>query len=348
MGAKVTVLNEDIGGEIVKSETCQVRYKRNAIVVHNFRSFFNCYQKLADHHYFMENLAKAHPNKARTFNIGKSYKGKNITVIQISHNVDTSGHKPIIWIDGGMHGREWVSVTTPQWIAATLLGEVDTTLSGELDELLDTYQFMILPISNPDGFEYSSNSNKLKKNARFWRKTRSDTGHKSCKGVDPNRNFDVNFGEHGVSTDKCDETYPGNQAFTEKNTIAMRDFLTLNMAKIKLYISYHSYGQLLLKPFLYKNTRPSNAQIHDAASDAYVKALFKKHGEVYRPIQGYELYRVSGASSSWMYKMGVVNSYTVEQRDKGVKGFVLPPDQIVPIGEENVRGLIALVKQLRY
>jgi len=262
--------------------------------------------------------------------------------IVISNDVENSRDKPIIWIDGGMHGREWVSVTTTQWIAASLLGEVDQSLSGELDALLETYQFMILPVSNPDGFAYSFEH----KSARFWRKTRSKQGHWRCKGVDPNRNFDVDFGGKGVSYDMCDETYPGKTAFSEHNTIAMRDFLTSHINQIKLYLSYHSYGQLFLKPFFYKQTRPDNAQIHDAAADAYVKALFKKHGQIYQPIQGYNLYPVSGTSSSWAYKMGVVNSYTVELRDKGEKGFLQPTEQIVPIGEENVRGLVALVKQL--
>ena len=44
--------------------------------------------------------------------------------------------------------------------------------------------------ANPDGYEYSRNSN----GDRFWRKTRSDNGGSSCKGVDGNRNWDYKWG----------------------------------------------------------------------------------------------------------------------------------------------------------
>jgi len=51
-----------------------------------------------------------------------------------------------------------------------------------------------LPSANPDGYEYSRDSDRL------WRKTRSKTGSiVGCKGVDGNRNWDVNFG--GKSTE---------------------------------------------------------------------------------------------------------------------------------------------------
>ena len=41
---------------------------------------------------------------------------------------------------------------------------------------------------NPDGYEYSRSTDRL------WRKTRSDNGHPSCKGVDGNRNWDYKWG----------------------------------------------------------------------------------------------------------------------------------------------------------
>ena len=43
--------------------------------------------------------------------------------------------------------------------------------------------------ANPDGYEYTRNSG-----YRFWRKTRSDTGNPSCKGVDGNRNWGYKWG----------------------------------------------------------------------------------------------------------------------------------------------------------
>ena len=51
--------------------------------------------------------------------------------------------------------------------------------------MLDDYDWYIIPISNPDGYIYSHNIDRL------WRKTRSPppNGGLACAGVDPNRNF---------------------------------------------------------------------------------------------------------------------------------------------------------------
>lgn len=53
-------------------------------------------------------------------------------------------------------------------------------------QVLAKYDFYILPIFNPDGYEYTHTEN------RMWRKTRSPG--KRCVGADPNRNWDTHFG----------------------------------------------------------------------------------------------------------------------------------------------------------
>lgn len=39
-------------------------------------------------------------------------------------------------------------------------------------------------------------------------------------------------------------------------------------------------------------------------------------------------------------------SYTIELRDTGSYGFVLPPAQIKPTSEETILGIVAFAKQL--
>ena len=52
----------------------------------------------------------------------------------------------------------------------------------------------------------------------------------------------------------------------------------------------------------------------------------------------------SGGSEDWTYGvLGVKYSFSVELRDTGRYGFLLPPDQIIPTGEETFEGLKALV-----
>merc|ERR1712172_168029 len=95
-------------------------------------------------------------------------------------------------------------------------------------------------------------------------------------------------------------------------------------------------SQLWLWPYGYAyNAYPENrAEIRDLAIEAS-DALFQVHGTIFDPINSADLYPAAGASDDW-YK-GVLGSrfaYTTELRDTSFYGFVLPPDQIIPSGEE--------------
>lgn len=75
-------------------------------------------------------------------------------------------------------------------------------------------------------------------------------------------------------------------------------------------------------------------------------AVKSKHGETYSygPMSSL-LYSAAGASPDWVYKeLGVKNSFLVELRDRGRRGFLLPPDQIVPSGEELWEALKVLTR----
>lgn len=40
-------------------------------------------------------------------------------------------------------------------------------------------------------------------------------------------------------------------------------------------------------------------------------------------------------------------AYTYELRDKGAYGFLLPPDQILPTGEETLTSLVTMFKEAK-
>lgn len=64
-------------------------------------------------------------------------------------------------------------------------------------EMLDNFDWYFVPVLNPDGYEYSHVSD------RVWRKTRSRSSSSSCRGVDPNRNYNYPFGGEGTSSNPC-------------------------------------------------------------------------------------------------------------------------------------------------
>ena len=66
------------------------------------------------------------------------------------------------------------------------------------------------------------------------------------------------------------------------------------------------------------------------------EALFAVHGEDYTVGCWADiLYTSSGTSIDWAHgEAGIKYTYTIELRDTGNYGFILPADQIIPTGEE--------------
>ena len=80
--------------------------------------------------------------------IGKSFEGRDIKLLKISKSGET---KPAIWIDSNIHAREWISGAVLTYVTNELLNSED----AEIQSWTNDFDFYILPIANPDGFEYS-------------------------------------------------------------------------------------------------------------------------------------------------------------------------------------------------
>lgn len=59
---------------------------------------------------------------------------------------------------------------------------------------------------------------------------------------------------------------------------------------------------------------------------------------------------ISGAGMDWAYGVAKIPyAFTVELRDTGKYGFLLPANQIIPSGEETLQGIMAMARFiLRY
>ena len=320
------------------------------------------YHTLDSIYAYLHFLAEVYPDIAEVFDLdGTTYEGRKIKAIRITNDIRnaTSSKKPLVWLDGGTHSREWISPATVMYIADALTGDVEHEKRTKVATLRDTFQFVIAPVINPDGYEYT-------KFDRYWRKNRKPSGCRfnmrdcdneciveECYGSDPNRNWDVNFGVLGSSTDPCDISYPGAEPFDQECVQIVRDYLIEEQATLKLYINYHSYSQLFLYPWGYTREVPIHNEHHTKVGEAFVDAVKSRTGmhyfshrivEIHQDHNNDLWYDVSGTSIDWVYKnLGVVNSYGIELRDTGKENFKLSPDQILPTGQENFAGLIAIL-----
>ncbi len=48
----------------------------------------------------------------------------------------------------------------------------------------------------------------------------------------------------GASWSACSYTYAGSKAFSEPEARAVRDYLLANKDRMKMYLTYHSYGNV--------------------------------------------------------------------------------------------------------
>jgi len=283
---------------------------------------------------FLDALAASN-DFASVINIGKSYEGRDMNVLAVTK---AGPGAPNVWLEAGIHAREWIAPAVATFLVRELVEDY-----AEHPEYLDKINWYFIPSANPDGYMYSHEHD------RMWRKTRSDTGSIfGCKGVDPNRNWGYHFGESGVSHDKCSDVYCGPNAFSEVEMQNIKKFVeSLDPVPVWSHC-FHSYSQLWLWPYGYAyNVYPENREeIEQLAIDAS-DALYKVHGTVFDPINSAELYPAAGASDDW-YKgsLGSRFSFTTELRDTGRYGFILPPAQIIPSGEEMWAGFEVVINKI--
>uniref|UniRef100_A0A671LSP1 Carboxypeptidase A4 n=1 Tax=Sinocyclocheilus anshuiensis TaxID=1608454 RepID=A0A671LSP1_9TELE len=156
---------------------------------------------------------------------------------------------------------------------------------------------------------------------RMWRKTRSMNSGSSCRGADPNRNWDAGFGGPGASKDPCCDSYHGPYANSEVKVKNVVD-LIMGLGNFKSSISMHSYSQLLMYPYGYTCTDvPDKSELHSVGTAA-IEELTSLYDQI--PNQA------SGGSIDWTYNTGIRYSFAFELRDTGFYGFLLPANQIVP------------------
>ncbi|KAG5343655.1 CBPA1 carboxypeptidase, partial [Acromyrmex heyeri] len=280
----------------------------------------------------LDDLAKQHSKFVQTVVGGQTYEGRQIKGIKVSFKANNPG----VFIEGGIHAREWISTATVMYILHKLL----KSDNPEIRALAESYDWYIFPSFNPDGYVYTHTKNRL------WRKTRKQYSF-FCYGSDPNRNWGYKWNTGGASNSACSETYAGSAPFSEIETKTLSKYIDSISDKLCAYIAFHSYSQLLLIPYGHTTAHLDN---YDDLYDIGVKtaiALEKKYGTHYTVGNIAEtIYVASGGSMDWVKgTYGTPITYTYELRDTGRYGFLLPADQIIPTGEETMDSLVAMFKE---
>uniref|UniRef100_A0A3B4EX11 Carboxypeptidase A1 n=1 Tax=Pundamilia nyererei TaxID=303518 RepID=A0A3B4EX11_9CICH len=280
---------------------------------------------------FQDMLVAENPNLVSKIVIGQSYEDRPLNVLKFS----TGGtNRPAIWIDTGIHSREWVTQASGLWFAQKIV--TDFGRDPKLTAVLNQMDIFLEIVTNPDGYAFTHT------NSRMWRKTRKPNPGSLCVGVDPNRNWKAGFGGPGSSGNPCSQTYRGPRAQSESEVNSIVRFV--NSHNIKAFISIHSYSQLLMFPYGYTRTPIKDYTELDNLAQKAVTDLASLYGTSYKfgsIINA--IYQAGGGSIDWAYNQGIKYSYTFELRDTGRYGFLLPASEIIPTAQETWLALMTIM-----
>uniref|UniRef100_A0A3P8TXZ6 Carboxypeptidase A6 n=1 Tax=Amphiprion percula TaxID=161767 RepID=A0A3P8TXZ6_AMPPE len=293
---------------------------------------YEVYHSLEEIQSWMFEMNQTHPDLVDMFSVGKSYEGRPLYVLQLGKR--SRPQKKAVWIDCGVHAREWIGPAFCQWFVKEAISSYQ--YDSVMTRLLDQLNFYVMPVFNVDGYRFSWTTD------RFWRKTRSKNHKFHCRGVDANRNWKVKW---CASSHPCDDTYCGPYPESEPEVKAVAKFLRKHKKRIKAYISIHAYAQMLLYPYSYKYATIPNFSCVSAAQNA-VTALYSAYGVRYRYGPASTTLVSSGSSIDWAYRNGIPYAFAFELRDTGYFGFLLPESLINPTCTETMRAVKAIASGL--
>lgn len=229
---------------------------------------YPCYRTVEETYAALTQLAAAYPTLVREVTLGQSWAWVNsggsagypIPGLVLT-NQAISGPKPIFFLMGAIHAREYTTAETAMRFAEQMVRSYGS--DPDATWLLDSIEIHVVPQANPDG-------RKKAEAGILWRK---NTNNDLCTfdpfnwGVDLNRNSSFKWGQcsgfNCSSSSPCNILYRGSAAASEPETQALENYLRTIFPDVRgpldgdaapaetsgLMISLHSYFPKILFPW---------------------------------------------------------------------------------------------------
>jgi len=218
----------------------------------------------------LQALEQTYPSLCKLYDLQSRYgaplthDGFRIYALRISDAPDQDQDKPNLVLSANTHANELAVIEVPLYAAERLLMGYGN--DPVLTQLIDDNQIWILPNLNPDGLEYTWNTNNL------WRKNRRDNGDGSI-GVDMNRNYPFFWSQCGSSSNTSSNTYHGPGPASEPEIQAL--LLFAETEGFERLLDFHCTGPDVRHPYnnLVENAIPAMVRstmdpIHNAIANA--------------------------------------------------------------------------------
>ncbi|KAH8257469.1 hypothetical protein KR038_010405, partial [Drosophila bunnanda] len=289
---------------------------------------------------YLDRLALAYRDRLKLQDAGRSYEGRELRVAKITNGIERSDKK-VIFMDAALHAREWMTPITALYVIHQLVVE-----SRENAYLLANTDWVILPLANPDGYEYSRNKNS------WWRNTRKPNVN-NCYGTNLNRNFDLGWGGGFPELkDPCDENFAGTEPFSEAEARTVRDIMH-SLVDNKLgfmYLSLHTANRSIFYPWVNEPSPIHNNHEHEEIAQYAAASIRSSTGTIIKPNQGFKYGgRIGGTSVDYAFSVGFPLSFVFEMSGMGPDGveykFFPPAQYIRYLVHESWVGIRALTEK---
>ena len=206
-----------------------------------------------------------------------THDGRSMQLLRVA--AGPKGPKHALYVQAGIHAREWGTVdTVMHFVEQLLVSHRDGTdvrfgnhtfAAADIRAAMERVELLILPCVNPDGRDFSMQPGNDERNSPkvMWRKNRRDNGNAQCFGVDLNRNLDWIWdyrtktnpdswlentpncqGVIVVSDDVCNDTFHGPKPFSEPETLNIRSVLDGN-PHIRVFVDVHGVLGKVMTPW---------------------------------------------------------------------------------------------------
>jgi zinc carboxypeptidase len=279
----------------------------------------------------LKKIVATHPNLARPVTLPvKTFQGRDIQGIEVTSNVKSkTDGKPIFWLMGEHHAREWPSAEIPTEFALYITSKFGK--NKRVTNLLKRVRIIITPVINVDGYLVSREAKDAADisgdpaqgpslvesvappgGSLAYRRKNCDGASPDpttpCNlqyGVDNNRNYGNGWGGSGAGTDPNDQDYRGTDMWSEPENRAVWHFSQKH--DITSLITMHNFASLVLRP-------PGRHNDGLAPDEIALKKLGDRMARDtgYTSEYGYQLYDTSGTTEDWNYAAAGTFGYTIE------------------------------------
>jgi hypothetical protein len=276
-------------------------------------------------------LVEKHPDTVRPVVIGKSFQGRDIQGVEIADNVNASDGRPVFFLMGLHHAREWPSEEAAMEYATML---ADPNSGARVANLRANERTVIVPVVNVDGFVTTRQDSAVDPNDNnpagqdpnvhlgeavappggilAYRRKNCDgqfpDPNVPCElqwGIDNNRNYGNLWGGPGSSQDPTSQSFHGPGPRSEPETQAVWNFVRTH--QVTFLMTLHNVAALVLRP-------PGLHDAGKAPDEARMKEIGDAMGAAtgYTSQYGFELYDTAGTTEDDSYAATGGYGYTIE------------------------------------